>query len=312
MLNAIIMGIGAILALVGAGFLFYRIYNEDKFKVWTAALIVVGLLTVVLGDGFKVVPTGYTGVRTTFGMIDQESVMPGFNGKAPFVQQITLVNNKQQDVSFEDRVWSETVEQTVVYMEDVTVSYRIVPESSAWIFANVEDWVENLVNANIVSSALKAASRTLEANVVTDRGTIEPLAKESLQAAVNAKYGEGSVEILNVIIGNMDFEDSYNAAIARKSEAMQEAEEQAIRNQTNIDKALAEAEAARAAAQGQADAERIIAEGKAAANEILTGSITEATQRQDALGKWDGKLPLYVAGSDGSGPFGVLDVTDME
>ena len=103
----------------------------------------------------------------------------------------------------------------------------------------------------------------------------------------------------------MDFDESYNEAIAKKSQAIQEQQEQAIRNQTNIDKAKAEAEAERERAQGQADAELIQAEAKAEANRIISESITEATQRQDAIGKWNGELPRYVG--DGDASFGILD-----
>lgn len=178
--------------------------------------------------------TGYTGVRTTFGLIDNASCMPGFNLVIPFVQNISLVNNSQQDLRFSDQIWSETRKQTVVYMENVTVAYQIVPESSAWIYANVENWVQELVDIDIVSSALKSASRELAADVVTDRAVIEPAAREQLQTALDDKYGENRV-IIKEIINNMDFDESYNEAIAKKSQAIQGQQEQAIRNQPSID-----------------------------------------------------------------------------
>lgn len=268
--------------------------------------IIIGFVLIILSDSFKIVPSGYTGVRTTFGLIDQESCMPGFNGLIPFVQKISLVNNKQQDLRFENKVWAETSEQTVVYMENVQVTYQIVPESSAWIYANVENWVEKLVDEDITASSLKSAARSLDASIVTDRGTIEPLAVEALQKAVDEKYGENRVIIKNIVINNMDFEDSYNEAIAKKSQAMQEQQEQAIRNQTAIDKATAEAEAKRQAAQGDADAERIRAEGKAQANEAISKSITDKTQMQDIIDAWDGQLPKYMGNGDNS-LFGVFD-----
>lgn len=275
---------------------------------WPLIFVALGLVCVVAGNCFTVVPTGYTGVRTTFGLIDQESCMPGFNLVTPFVQNISLVNNKQQDIRFTGQIWSETQEQTVVYMENVTVTYQIVPEASAWIYANVENWVEELVDIDIVSSALKSASRSLSADVVTDRSVIEEAAREQLQTALDNKYGENRVVIKNVIISNMDFDESYNEAIAQKSQAIQEQQEQAIRNQTNIDKAKAEAEAERERAQGQADAELIQAQAKAEANRIISQSITSATQRQDIINQWNGELPRY-AGGDAS--FGILDAFDV-
>ena len=65
-------------------------------KSWWAATL-IGLMLFVFGFSFEIVPTGYTGVRTTFGQISNQIVPQGFNLKIPFAQNIKLVNNKQQD-----------------------------------------------------------------------------------------------------------------------------------------------------------------------------------------------------------------------
>lgn len=125
------------------------------------------------------------------------------------------------------------------------------------------------------------------------------------KAALDEKYGPDKIIVRNVVLNNIDFEDSYNEAIAKKSQAIQDQQRQTIENQTNIDKAKAEAEAEREQARGKADAELIAAEGKAKANEEIANSITTATQRQDAIEKWNGELPKYVGGEDAT--FGILD-----
>lgn len=277
-----------------------------KPKVARKTLIaLIGLAIMLVAFSFTIVPTGYTGVRTTFGLIDQEACKPGFNVVVPFVQNISLVNNKQQDLTFPDRVNGESKEQVVTWMENVQVVYRVNPEYSAWIFANVENWVQDLVDSEVVASAMREATRQLSVNVVTDRGIIEPIAKEMLQQGLNEKYGENMVEVKTVIINNMGFDDDYDAAIAEKSRAVQEQQKKAIQNQTAIDEAKAKAESARAIAQGNADAARIEAEGKAEANRILVESITNQTQLQDIIAKWNGELPKYTGAGDGL--FGIVE-----
>ncbi len=91
----------------------------------------------VFGFSFEIVPTGYTGVRTTFGQISNQIVPQGFNLKIPFAQNIKLVNNKQQDTVIKSQIWGESFEKTPVYVSEVTVTYQIVSKRSAWIFANV-------------------------------------------------------------------------------------------------------------------------------------------------------------------------------
>lgn len=272
-------------------------------------VIFVGFGMFILGQAFIIIPTGSTGVLSTFGLISEQPLNKGFNWKTPFVDSVEIVNNKQQDMTMASQVWSETAEQTAMYMENVTITFAINPERSAWIYAHVTDYDKKLLTDDMISSALKTASRTITTTDVTNRGVIEPAARITLQEVCDEKYGEGTVQIVNVVINNMDFEDSYNAAIAARQEAIVQQEQQAIENKTNIDKANAEAEAVRARAQGEADATLVEANAKAEANEIISKSITEQTQRQDAIAAWDGALPRYIGGNGdaSAATFGIMD-----
>ena len=59
------------------------------------AVIIVLLLAVC---SFHIIPTGYTGVKTSFGQIQETTIQSGkLNFCIPFVQSIHKVNNKQQD-----------------------------------------------------------------------------------------------------------------------------------------------------------------------------------------------------------------------
>ena len=60
------------------------------------------------------------------------------------MQSIHKVNNKQQDKHIEAQVWGEASDKTPVYAADVIVTYQVLPEKSAWLYANVSD-IKNLV-----------------------------------------------------------------------------------------------------------------------------------------------------------------------
>lgn len=276
-----------------------------KIKGYGKWALVVGIVVLLTGTSFKIIPTGYTGVRTTFGQIDGATVQNGFNLKIPFVQSIKLVNNKQQDVTFDDRVWSETSEQTVVYAEKITVTYQISKEKSAWIFTNVSDYSNNLVNEALVASAVKTASKQCATKEVTDRGVIEPLAKQTIQASLDEKYGAGTVTVLKVVISNMDFEDSYNNAIAERQVAQQKYEIAQIENQTAVEKANAQAEATLIEAKAQAEATLVEAKAKAEANDLLAKSVTNKTLAQDYIDKWNGELPKVTSSGN------MIDISEL-
>ena len=279
-------------------------FNKESM-IGAIASVILGAAIALFGMSFVIIPSGYTGVKTTFGQIAEETLPNGFNWKTPFIESIEIVNNKQQDAGFvqkDSKIWGETSEKVPVYMADVTVTYQIDNEKSAWIYANVSDYKSQLISDAMVASALKNAAVQFTAEQVTVRSNIEPTAQKELQESLNNKYGENVVHILKVVINNMDFEDSYNEAINQKNLAAKQAEAQAIQNQIEIDKATKDAETQRIAAeaqataetakaQGEADAIRIKAEAEAEANRKLSESLTDNVLRNKLYDKWNGELP---------------------
>ena len=291
----LILGIIVILAAIG-----FKVFNKSLTINFPIVLpTVIGVVLIILSSSFTIIPTGYTGVRSTFGQIDKNVVSNGFNFKIPFVQSIEQVNNKQQDIVFNDsKVWSETSNRTAIYFDNITVTYQISADKSSWIFSNISDYKSNLITASLVSSGIKSASKSLEDVKATNRSIIEPLAQEYIQKMVDDKYGTGVLTINKVVINNADFDEEYNQAIADKQKAQLAKEQQDIINEQNIAKAEAEKEAAKIKADGEAEAAKIKADGEAAANEKIEKSLTDNILRDKYLEKWNGELPQVV--SDGN------------
>lgn len=291
----------SILAIVSAALMLLCIAGavvyEDHRKLCVFGAIAF-LVVFIIANSIVVIPTGYTGVRTTFGQIDPRPVPNGFNLKIPFVQKVERVNNKQQDAKYKDKIWSETATRTAIYFEGVTVTYQISSDKSAWIYANVTNYRDALVSSDIVASAIKAASKELSDVDATNRSIIEPSAAEHLQLSLDNKYGEGVVHINKLIISNADFDESYNQAIAAKQKAQLEAEQQAIENKRAVEKAEADAKVTRTNAEAKATAEIIRAEAEAEANRLLEKSLTESILKEMWIEKWNGELPKYMLGSD--------------
>lgn len=264
--------------------------NIKKLVAVVAAVI---LVLALLGASVTIVPTGFTGVRMTYGQISDKVVPQGVNFKIPFVQSIKLVNNKIRDVVISGQVWGETSERTPVYASDIYVTYQVSSGKSAWLFANVNN-TDDLISSSLVSSAIKSAMVELRANEVTIRSKIEPLAKEKLIESISEKYGEGTLEILKVVINNMDFEESYNEAIAQKSIAQQTQERQRIENETAIAKAEADKQVEITKAEATAEAKKIEAQAEAEANRILAASLSDEVLKHQFYNTWDGQLPQVM------------------
>ena len=181
-------------------------------KKRAAIIIVLAIVLFVFSLSFDFVPTGYTGIRVTFGKVSEQPVPTGFTWKTPFVQRIETVNNKQQAKYISGQIWSESSDRTAMYYDGVAITYTINPAKSVWIYSNVTNYEDNLILQSDVTSAVKSVSKTLNSTEVTNRGIVEPKVMEALQKIFDSKYGEDTITIYKISITNADFEDSYNKA----------------------------------------------------------------------------------------------------
>ena len=110
-----ICGIIITISAIAAG-VFLKTENEmGHLPKWSIPVAVVGFAVFLLSNSLVIIPTGYTGVKTTFGQIEENTLQNGANWKIPFAQSIEKVNNKQQDIVFDDEIWGETSERTNIY-----------------------------------------------------------------------------------------------------------------------------------------------------------------------------------------------------
>ena len=267
-------------------------------KTWKkAGITVVAVCIIGIGANcINIIPTGYTGIKTSFGKVSQKELTTGIHFSVPFVQNVSEINNKQQDVTIADKIWGEASDKTPVYAENVTVTYNISVEKSVWLYSNVTN-MDDIINNGIVASAVKSAMAELGPEDVTNRGKVEPLAQQKLAEALNAKYGEDAVTVHQVIISNMDFEDAYNDAIQQKSIAQQTAARQKIENETAIAKAEADKTVAIKNAEAKAEKMKIEAEAQADANKKVAESISDELIDYQKIEKWDGRLPTVTGGN---------------
>lgn len=83
---------------------------EDRGKrlIWTAATVVALLLLVV--SCVTYVPTGYTGIVTTFGKVHDTTLDAGISFKAPW-DNVIRMDNREQRFSFELEAFSKDIQE---------------------------------------------------------------------------------------------------------------------------------------------------------------------------------------------------------
>ncbi|MBR1797235.1 MAG: hypothetical protein IJ757_04395 [Clostridiales bacterium] len=283
--------------------------TKKTAKIIGIIAIILFVLVVAI-NSFKIIPTGYTGVRSRFGQISSNAIAPGIALKIPFVDNIILVNNKQQEITIEGQIWGETSERAALYYEGINITYQINPARSSWLVANVTNYERNILSSSFVASAVKTAAKQYNSIDATNRGIIEPAITQTLQTSINEKYGEDTITIIKVVVNNADYEDSYNMVIAEQQAAQIQYQTQQIENQRAIEQAEAQATVTRTTAQAQADAMIIAAEAEAEANAIREESLTPTIIQYETITRWDGRLPILGNGSDNS-VIPMIDVSSL-
>ena len=264
-------------------------------KIFPLFMVIIVLVLAVCS--FHIIPTGYTGVKPVLARSRRLPSRAASSTSAFLLcRASTRSTTSKEDKHIEAQVWGEASDKTPVYAADVIVTYQVLPEKSAWLYANVSD-IKNLVGDELVASAIKSAMAELGPNEVTNRTKIEPLAQQKLAESLVQKYGDDVVFVNKVVINDMNFEDAYNEAIQQKSIAQQNADKQKIENEAAIAKAEADKQVAITNAEAEAQKTSIAADAQAEANRKLAESLSDTLIDYQKIQKWDGKLPT-VSGSN--------------
>ena len=322
---AVVIGILLILAAIIAPIIMSASSTSGGGIV--SAVCVLLAVAIVGISCISTVPTGHTGILTTFGRVEDKNLPEGMNFHAPW-QSITTMTNKEQIFTEQNLCFSADL-QEVAYT--YTVKYSLLPSSAPTIYKTVGTDYFNILIKPQVNNAIKAEFGLVEAENMTELRT-------QLQAQINetvstfaTKYG---IEV-SVVIDDFDFSDAYTNAIEAKQVAEQEAlrdktqqqmetersRQQAERTkiQAENDAAIreinanADAEAARIKAQAdfevaqlEADAIAYKGEKEAEATKALAEAITDEVVAYEYAQNWSGELPQYMMG--GSGALPIIDI----
>ena len=249
-----------------------------------AALIVLSCVTTV--------PTGHTGVVTTFGHVENYTLDAGVHMVKPW-QQVVKMDNRVQKQTVKLACFSSDIQEVNMAY---TINYQIRKADAMTLYSTVGvAYYDTVVAPNIAESVKVATARYTAEELV---GMRDELAN-AIELILSEKLEQYNIEVVSTSIEDMDFTDAFTDAV----EAKQVAQQNKLRAQTEAEQRVIEAEAAAEVRKVQADAEAYEvlrrAEAEAQANREIAESLTEALIDYTYAQGWDGRLPAIVTGSDG-------------
>ena len=253
---------------------------KKKVTKWIAFGVAALFALVLIGNCFTVVNAGHTGVIVTLGKVNEGVLQEGIHVKAPFVQQVVMIDNRIVKLEVETEAFSKDL-QTV--STTLAINYRVDSKKSYSIYKNIGANYESVLVTPAVNEVLNAiAAQYTAEESVTNRALIS----DGLIEGLNEKLNGIGLYVTDVNIVNFDFSDAFITAIEEKQVAQQKLLKAETEKQTAITNAQAEAETI-----------RIKAEAEAEANDTLGESLNEQIIEYNKIEKWNGELPQVTGGS---------------
>lgn len=202
-----------------------------KFSVVSAAAGVFLAILLTFFGCIASVDTGHVGVVKTFGKVEDYTFDSGFHLKAPW-NSVTQINNQVQKTTIELPCFSSDIQEVNT---TYTVNYQIAKGNAQNLYRDIGvNYLETVVNPTIQESVKTIIARYTAEELIKKRAEVAVEIEELLTINL-ARY---NIDVSSTAIENMDFTDSFTAAV----EAKVVAEQNKIKAEKENEQALAKAE----------------------------------------------------------------------
>jgi regulator of protease activity HflC (stomatin/prohibitin superfamily) len=288
-----------ILSLVGIGVTIYQAVANGAGAATASAIITLVICGILFGLSFmSIVPTGHTGVLTTFGKVEDRTLEAGMNFKLPW-QNIVKMDNRVQKQTTDLICFSSDIQEVSM---KYTVNYQISSVDAMTIYKTIgTDYYNNVIVPNITEAVKTQTAKYNAEALVSDRSELSQMIQDDLTGRL-ANY---NIIVVSASIEDMDFTDAFTNAV----EAKQVAEQNKLKAQTEAQQKIIEANAAaeikKVNSEADAEAKKIAADAaayeiqvkanaEAQANQKLSQSLTQDLIEYKYYETWNGELPGTV------------------
>ena len=280
---------GIIVLLVGLGVGIYFFCDGDSAPGTIAILVSVLIAGIAIGFGCVAsVDTGHVGIVTTFGKVEDYTFDSGMHVKAPWNSVIQMDNRVQKTTNELPCFSSDIQEVNTTY----TVNYQISKTNAQNLYRDVgTNYLETVVNPTIQESVKTIVAKYTAEQLIGKR---EMLAEE-IEVLLAANLQKYNIDVVSTAIENMDFTDSFTAAVEAKAVAAQNK----LQAQIEQERLTMEAVQAAERAQIEAEAQAVVDKTKANAAKEIAEIQAEADRIVAQIGadsaEYQGKKEAAIA-----------------
>lgn len=291
---------------------------KKKLVSFLVLLAVVAIAAIIILSSCLIsIPTGHTGVVTTFGRVAEHTLSPGMHLKMP-TQKIIVMDSRSQKKTITTQAFSSDIQQV-----DITcsINFSVPSDGCRKLYESVGvSYYDTIMMPRLMENIKAVFANYSAERLIAVRNELSGQVLSALTEEMSA-YG---ISIISLSIEDIDFSDAFTEAV----EAKQVAEQTKLKveteqaQQVSVEKASAErriitakaeaeerailAEADAAVARIEADAKAYAIEKEAEANERLAKSLTDNLIDYMKVNQWNGSLPAITGGATP-----IIDTSDL-
>ena len=247
--------------------------------------IIIGILLIfiiiTLISSLTTVPTGFVGVKTRFGQVQDTTIQEGLNLKLPFVEKIVKMDCRTQKTEYTIEASSKDLQKISNFK--VAINYNVSKETANQLYKEVGVDYKSVIVEPAIQEAMKAtiANYTAE-ELITKRNEVSAFALNSLFDKLQDK----GIQLTSLNILDLSFSEEFDKAVEEKQiveqetqKAQYELEKAKVENEKKIENAKAEAEVMKQ--QNLQITEQYL-------------RLKEIENQKAMIDKWDGQLPTAM------------------
>lgn len=305
----ILFVVGILIAIGGIALLTIGLVDEDGGMSGGGIAAIIVACALVFVSCIASIPTGHTGVLTTFGRVEDNTLDAGFHMKAPW-QRVVKMDNRVQKATIDLSCFSSDIQEVSC---KYALNYQISKANAQDIYRSIGKNYYDIVITPIVSEAVKVISAQYTAEqLIMSRADLA----QKIEIELRNQLLNYNIEVVSTAIEDLDFTDLYTSAIEAKQVASQnklKAETEQAQKTMEQEQAAAraiidanaaaevakiQAEADLAVTKIQADAAEYAGQREASKNKAISQSLTDGLINYYYIQQWNGVLPESYVGSD--------------
>ena len=283
-----------------------------------AGIFAAVILTVI--SCVRTVPTGHTGIVTTFGSVEQYTYEAGVHFTAPW-KTVVNMDNRNQEISVDLVCFSSDIQEVAV---TYSLNYQIQKANAQNIYREIGvNYYETVISPRIQEAVKSVMAKYTAEELLEMRAELSAEIKNILTEKLNTY----NIDVLDTSLKNLDFSDAFTDAVEAKQVAAQKKQQAEIEQEQALmeaeyakniaeTRAMADAAVAKIAAQADLDVTKIQADAAeyagqkdaaiigqvrdilAADPKNLTVEDVENLLKYYYIQRWNGALPETYVGSE--------------